>query len=230
MKRVIEADYTTPPATNDILKFNGTEWAPSAGGGGTYTDEEAQDAVGTILTDSTDIDFSYNDATPSITADLKKTAITGKVNVTAESGDKILVADVSDSENLKYVTAGSIAALASGVSDGDKGDITVSGSGSTFTIDGRVVTGAKIGLNTILTENIADAQVSTAKIVDEAVNFAKMQNITTNKLLGRGTALTGDIEEITLGTNLSFTGTTLNAAGGSGLTQPEVMARISMGF
>lgn len=36
-----------------------------------------------------------------------------------------------------------------------------------------------------------------------------------NKLLGRATAGTGTIEEITLGTNLSFTGTTLDAAGGS---------------
>lgn len=55
-------------------------------------------------------------------------------------------------------------------------------------------------------------------IAADAVTFAKMQNIATNKLLGRATASTGDIEEITLGTNLSFTGTTLNAASGSGTT------------
>lgn len=40
-----------------------------AGGGG-YTDEEAQDAVGTILTDTATIDFTYDDATPEITADV----------------------------------------------------------------------------------------------------------------------------------------------------------------
>lgn len=40
--------------------------------------------------------------------------------------------------------------------------------------------------------------------------------MSTNRLLGRGTAGTGVIEEITLGTNLSLTGTTLNATGGSG--------------
>ena len=40
----------------------------------------------------------------------------------------------------------------------------------------------------------------------------------TGKLVGRGTAGTGPLEEITLGTNLSLTGNTLNAAGGSSLT------------
>ena len=70
------------------------------------------------------------------------------------------------------------------VSDGDKGDITVSASGATWTIDNDVVT------------------------------FAKMQDVATATLLGRATGGTGNIEEITLGTNLSYTGTTLNAAGG----------------
>lgn len=41
-------------------------------------------------------------------------------------------------------------------------------------------------------------------------------SMSTAKLLGRGTASTGVVEEITLGTNLSFSGTTLNASGGGG--------------
>jgi hypothetical protein len=40
--------------------------------------------------------------------------------------------------------------------------------------------------------------------------------MSTARLLGRSTAGTGALEEITLGTNLSFSGTTLNAAGGGG--------------
>lgn len=65
-----------------------------------------------------------------------------------------------------------------------------------------------------------DGSVTTVKIVDDAVTFAKFQDIATAKLLGRATAATGNVEEITLGTNLSFTGTTLNAATG-GYTHPD---------
>jgi hypothetical protein len=55
-----------------------------------------------------------------------------------------------------------------GVSDGDKGDITVSGSGATWTID------------------------------NDAVTYAKIQNISaTDKILGRQSSGAGDAEEIT---------------------------------
>jgi hypothetical protein len=46
----------------------------------------------------------------------------------------------------------------------------------------------------------------------------------TAKLLGRSTALSGAVEEITLGTNLSFAGTTLNASGAGGATLDGITA------
>ena len=53
------------------------------------------------------------------------------------------------------------------VSDGDKGDITVSGSGTVWTVD------------------------------NDAITYAKIQNVSaTDKLLGRSTAGAGDVEEI----------------------------------
>lgn len=55
-------------------------------------------------------------------------------------------------------------------------------------------------------------------ISNDAVTFAKMQNATVASILvGRGSASgAGDFQEVTLGTNLSMVGTTLNATPGSG--------------
>lgn len=50
--------------------------AASEAAAGSYTDEQAQDAVGTILTDTATIDFIYTDGTPSIAADVKDSSIT----------------------------------------------------------------------------------------------------------------------------------------------------------
>ena len=60
---------------NKTIDYNENTILNLPGGGGSYTDEEAQDAVGTILTDSSEIDFTYNDATPSITASIVAASI-----------------------------------------------------------------------------------------------------------------------------------------------------------
>lgn len=54
--------------TGTFLRGDGVWIVPPAGA--TYTDEQAQDAVGGILVDSATVNFTYNDATPSITADI----------------------------------------------------------------------------------------------------------------------------------------------------------------
>ncbi len=53
-----------------------------------------------------------------------------------------------------------------------------------------------------------DGSVTTAKIADNAVTFAKMQNIASDRLIGRDTASSGDPEEITVGGGIEFTGST----------------------
>lgn len=52
-----------------------------------------------------------------------------------------------------------------------------------------------------------DSSISTAKIQDDAVTFAKIQNIATARLLGRATAGTGAVEALTLTQVLDLGGT-----------------------
>lgn len=72
--------------------------------GAAYTDEAAQDAVARMLTDTDDVDLAYTDnagADGTVTATLKKQAISARTEVTAASGDMALIGDSSDSDNLK---------------------------------------------------------------------------------------------------------------------------------
>lgn len=65
---------------------------------------------------------------------------------------------------------------------------------------------------------IASNAVTTAKILDANVTFAKLLDATAiSVLIGRGAAAgAGDFQEVTLGANLTMTGTVLAAVGGAG--------------
>lgn len=76
---------------------------------------------------------------------------------------------------------------------------------SEFFPDGSVTT-AKLADGAVTEIKIATSAVTTTKIANDAVTFAKMQNITSDRLIGRDTASSGDPEEIALSTGLEFSG------------------------
>jgi len=84
--------------------------------------------------------------------------------------------------------------------DRDWGDVTTSGSGTAININSGVV--------------------GTVELGNAGVTYAKIQDVTAaSRLLGRGSAAgSGDVEEITLGSGLTMTGTTLSASGGGSAT------------
>ena len=118
--------------------------------------------------------------------DLGAVGQVNKVNFTGAG----VTATVTDSTLTVAISGGG----GGGLSDGDYGDIIVSGGATVLTVDTDVIT------------------------------YAKMQNVSAaDRLLGRGNGGgAGDVQEITLGTNLSMAAGVLNATGGSS-TEPNIV-------
>lgn len=124
--------------------------------------------------------------------------------------------DVDDGDMLIYNSGVWVVGIpTANPADGDKGDITVADGGTTWTIDAGAV--------------------GTAKLADEAVTFAKIQNLTGGVLLGRSASDTGVVEEIAIGEGLrleegilSISGT-LGEGGGDGGSGTEVAFSVNKG-
>jgi len=118
---------------------------------------------------------------------LRRGTDSNRSSITPAEGEPIFTTDTKKLYVGDGSTAGGIA-IDTNVTDGDKGDITVSSSGATWTID------------------------------NDAVTYAKIQNVSAaSRLLGRGSASgSGDVQELTIGSGLTLTGTELSASGGLG--------------
>lgn len=120
-----------------VLSTNGSDtlWVSSSS---LYNDENAQDAVGTILVDSSTIDFTYNDGTPSITASVIDGSIsTTKLGSDITTAGKALLDDADAAAQRTTLGLGTLATqsgtfsgTSSGTNTGDQNlfsTITISG-------------------------------------------------------------------------------------------------------
>lgn len=118
-------------------------------------------------------------------------AVAGQSDVVADAaGDTLTLAagaNVTITTNAGTDTI-TIAASSGGVSDGDKGDITISGSGATYTIDNGVV------------------------------SLAKMADMATDSFIGRDTAGTGVPEVLSVATTKTLLGLTGTNSGDQTIT------------
>ena len=81
----IEGYYAYLQDENTLYSYDGAAWGTATG---TYSNEQAQDAVGTILTDTATIDFTYNDGANTITADVVQAALKPPESIIIACGDE----------------------------------------------------------------------------------------------------------------------------------------------
>jgi len=146
------AQLTGGTHTNISVSYNDTTGTISLTGGVTYTDEQAQDAVGNAVGTG----LSYNDTTGAISVDT--------------STIQARVADVSDTEigYLNGVTSSIQTQL------NDKAPLASPTFTGTVTLPNNTITNAMMADNSVDTAEIASSAVTTAKIADANVTAAKL--------------------------------------------------------
>lgn len=87
-----------------------------------YTDEQAQDAVGNILTDTSTIDFTYDDTNNQIKADVKSNSIVEKVEI-SKSGTLI-----GTRKRINFIEGSNVTMTIADDTTNDDIDVTISAS------------------------------------------------------------------------------------------------------
>ena len=149
-----------------------------------------------------------------------KTKITYDANGLVTGGANATTADIAPSTNRNYVTDVQAGVLSNttGTNTGDQtitltGAVTGSGTG-TFT--------TTLANNIVNSTNIVDGAIATNDIADAGVTYAKMQNISTGKLLGSISASSAAPGEVTIGSGLTLSSSGTLTASGLGGTVSNV--------
>lgn len=200
--------YPSPSIANDAVTFAKmqnitTDRLLGRDSSGTGNVEEITVAAGGL-------EFSGSGA-------LIRSALTGDVTASAASNTLTIPNNTVTFAKMQDISAGTDGVLL--------GKATGSGDPELININplqGISISGGVLQREALTGDVTASAGGATTTIANDAVTYAKMQNVSAgSKLLGRGNSGSGDVEEITLGSGLTMTGTTLSSSGGSGITDGD---------
>ncbi len=95
---------TSGVVAGDVLVYSSGQWVPISPStlfsGASYIDEQARDAVGAMLTDTARIDFTYNDALDTITADI----VAGSIGPTQLAATAVTAGTYGDADTVLTIT------------------------------------------------------------------------------------------------------------------------------
>lgn len=138
------------------------------------------------------------------------------INAPEPLGGGGLTAPVANA-SLATVAQGTFKGRQAAAGTGAPQDLTAAQAKTALAITAGDVSGLAAVATSSSASDLTSGTLPAARLADDSVTFAKLPNANADTLLGRGNGGgTGDLQPITLGTNLSMAGTVLNAAGGGG--------------
>lgn len=207
-------DLYRKDANGNVVHVGGTS---GGGGGGTYTDEQAQDAVGRILFDTSTVDFTYNDPGNTITAVVPANAVTNTV-LADMAGGTIKgrpVGSAGDPQDLNPTQVKALISFAAGdITDfteaaqdvvgaalRDSSSVNLAYNDAANTITGQVQTGgittAMIAANAVTAAQLAADSVTTVKIAADAVSNDKLDNMPAKTFKANATSSSANPTDVT---------------------------------
>jgi len=189
---------TAYESNSDTNAFTDSEKTKLTGVENNATADQTAAEIRTLVDSATD---------SNVFTDTEKTKLSGiaanaDVTSTKNLGDLANVHNVtpSDGQVLKYISSNNrwepaedaTGAGGAALTDGDKGDITVSSSGAVFTIDNDAVTSAKIADDAITSALIADDAVGAAQIAANAVGASELADNAVDEAAIANDAVTRD--------------------------------------